>query len=324
MARHSRHSNDRSFFTHKERVDAGYAGHRKEVMGTDCFLPFGHCALSLKAPKDAVATPDGWIYEREYILEYLLTQKLELQAQAKKFEEQEARKARKEDASKHEAQLKELEDFRRQDQALLSEDYSHKRALDRSAEAAARSLILDDRPEKRLRKGELLNIDKAKQRENCFWAKETTQTAAPTELKKVDTAVRCPMSGKKLRAKDLIPVKFEVTDQKMIDHGGDRGVFCCAVLKHPITHQQAYLIKPSGQVVLESVLKDCVYKEMRCPITGKPLKSKDDVMKLQMGGTGFSAHNAVEAKSWSHIRSFAGDSRQQHGHLPKAGYVGLK
>merc|ERR1712000_264326 len=110
-------------------------------------------------------------------------------------------------------------------------------------------------------KGELLNLDKSRQRANCFWIKETTQHAAPAELKKVDTTTRCPLSGKKLRVKDLIPVKFEITDQKMMDRGGDRGVFCCAVSKHPITHQQAVLIKPTGVVVLESVLKDCVLKE---------------------------------------------------------------
>merc|ERR1719161_2680298 len=109
----------------------------------------------------------------------------------------------------------------------------------------------------------------------------------------------------------------------MMDQGGGRGVYCCAISKHPITHQQAVLLKPSGQVVLESTLKDCVYKDMKCPITGKALKGKEDVLKLQMGGTGFAAHNEVEAKSFSHIRSRAGDDRTQQGHLPRAGFVGL-
>merc|ERR1712187_531548 len=98
-------------------------------------------------------------------------------------------------------------------------------------------------------------------------------------------------SGKKLRVKALIPIKFEVTDQKMVDRGGDKGVFCCALSKKPITHQQAVLIKPSGHVVLESTLKEMVMKEMRCPISGKKLKGKEDILKLQMGGTGFQAHN---------------------------------
>lgn len=316
MSRHSKHSNDRSFYTYKERKDAGFAGTRKDILGSDAFLPFGFCALSIKPPKNPVATPEGFIYDRESILEALLHQKVELQAQHKKFEEQERRKARKEDTERQAAALKEVEDFQKAEQGLLSEDTRHKRALEGPKGD-------DDRPEKRLRQGELLVIDKSKQREKSFWAKETTPTAPPSELKKVDLTTRCPMSGKKLRIKDLVPVKFEVTDQKLLESGGGRGVYCCAVSKHPIVHQQAVLLKPSGQVVLESVLKDCVLKEMKCPVTGMKLNGKEDILKLQSGGTGFCAHNDVEAKVFAHIRSFAGDARTQQGHLPRAGFCGL-
>lgn len=324
MSRHSRHSNDRSFHTAKERADAGYAFTQKEILGTDAFLPFGYCGVSLKPPKDPVVTPEGHIYDREFILEALLRQKMDLQAEQKKYEQQEKKKALKAQAGKTEANLRELEDFRKADQALFSVDYSHKRALDRSKEAVERELALDDRPEKRLRKGELLNVDKEAHREKAFWAKENTQTAPAAELKKVDTATRCPISGKKLKVKDLKPIKLELTDQKMYDKGGERGMYCCAVSKHPISYQQAVVLKPSGVVVLESVLKDCVYKDMRCPITGEPVRGKGDVLKLQRGNTGFASHNQVEAKVFNAIRSRLGDDRTQQGHLPKAGYVGLK
>jgi len=317
MGRHSKHSNDRSFYTHKERKDAGFAGTRKEVMGTDCFLPFGYCALSLKPAKDPVVTPDGWIYDREYILESLLQQKVDKQEALKKYEAQELRKARQEQAEKQEQDSREFEEFRQAEQGLLSQDARHKRALTKGGAAE------DERPEKRLRQGELLVVDKAKAREKSFWAPQCTQTAAPADLKKADTAARCPMSGKKLKIKDLIPVKLEVTDQKLMDQGGGRGMFCCAVSKHEISHQQAALLKPSGVVVLESVLQDCVYKDMRCPITNVKLKGKEDVLLLKQGGTGFAAHNEVEAKSFSLLRSFTGDARTQAGHLPKAGFVGL-
>lgn len=319
MSRHSIHSNDRCFFTYKERVDAGFAGTRKEILGTDAFLPFGFCALSLKPPKDPVATPDGWIYDRECILESLLRQKLGLKAQAEKYEEQERKKSRRERTEQTERELQELEEFRKAEQSLLGDDARHKRALQQKAGEDPD----EDSPAKKLRQGELLVIDKAQLREKSFWAKNNTPTAAPAELQRVDTTARCPMSGKKLRVKDLIPLKFEVADQKMLDQGGGRGVFCCAVSKQPITHHQAVALKPSGQVVLESVLKDCVYKDMRCPVTGTALKGEKDVLKLQQGGTGFAAHNETEAKSFSFIRSFTGDARTQSGHLPRAGFVGL-
>lgn len=321
MPRHSKHSNDRNFFSHKERVDAGFAGTRKDVLGTDCFLPFGYCALSLKPPKDPVATPEGVVYDRECILESLLNQKLELQAQAKKFEDQERKKGRKEFRDQREVQEKELEDFKKAEQSLLADDARHGKALEKRLVPGGPD---EDSPAKKLRRGELMVIDKAKHREASFWAPNCTPTGAPAELKSVDTIAKCPMTAKKLRVKDLISLKLEITDQKLHDGGGGRGVFCCAVSKHSITHQQAVVLKPSGVVVLESVLQDCVYKDMVCPVTGKKLKKgKDDVMKLKMGGTGFAAHNEVEAKSFSFIRSYSGDARTQQGHLPRAGFVGL-
>merc|ERR1740130_781710 len=326
MTRHSKHSNDRSFFTALERANAGYSLTKKDVLGSECFLPFGHCGLSLKAPKDAVASPDGHIFEREFILEYLLTKKLELQAAAKKFEDQEKKKARKVDNEKQEEKLRELEDFEKVDQGLLSTDYRHKRALDKAEQGVFGAP--DDEKAKRQKKGALIMIDKDEMTKSCFWATQQTQSAAPAEFKKVDTTVMCPMSGKKLRVKDLLPVKFEVYDQKMMQGGGGTGVFCCAISKHPITHQKAVLIKPSGVVVMESVLKDMVLKDMVCPITSTKLKGKstgkeiwqhEDILQLQAGGTGFRAHNETEAKSYCKLRSRAGDDRTMQGHLPRAG-----
>uniref|UniRef100_A0A7S1RYV0 Nitric oxide synthase-interacting protein zinc-finger domain-containing protein n=1 Tax=Alexandrium catenella TaxID=2925 RepID=A0A7S1RYV0_ALECA len=322
MSRHSQHCNDRSYYSYKERADAGYGKSKKDILGTDCFLPFGYCCLSLKPAKDPVATPDGFIFDREFILESLLTQKIELQQKAKKYEEQERKKDRQELSEKRKEQLKEIEDFQKADQGLLSSDARHKRALERS-DRRVPGAPDDEGPAKRLRDGELLVVDKAKQREKSFWAKETTPNAAPTELTKVDTATRCPMSGKKLKVKDLIPVKFEILDQKTFDSGGGRGFVCCPVSKHSIAHEPVVLLKPSGWVMLESILKDIVYPEMKCPVTGIKLKGKEDVMKLQKGGTGFAAHNKNTAKVWSAIRSRTGDDLRHQGHLPKAGYVGL-
>jgi len=306
------------FFTAKERADAGYSKTRKEVMGTDCFLPFGFCGLSLKAPKDPVATPDGNIFDREAILECLVQQKLEIQAQQKKFDEQERKKEQRLKALDQEDELRQLEEFTRAEQGLLSQDLRHKRALEQ-----AESKGSDGGPEKKLRKGELLKVDKSELRAKSFWTKEFTPTAAPTEIKKVDTSTRCPVTGKKLKVKDLISVKMDVADQKLLDQGGGKGVFCCAVSKNPIVFQQALLLKPSGVVILESVWKDIVSKEMKCPVTGKKLKGEEDILKLTTGGSGFSAHNDVEAKSFSMIRSATGDNRTQQGHLPRAGFAGL-
>merc|ERR1712107_93884 len=188
MGRHSKHSNDRSFFTHKERKEAGFCTSRKEVLGTDAFLPFGYCGLSLKACKDPVTTPDGYIYEREHILQSLLNQKVENAEKLKKYEEQERRKANKEKAVQNKEDNKDVEEFRKAEMAFTSTDYRHKRALDQKDATPVGA------PAEKLRKGELLQVDKSQMVKECFWIKETTQSADPAALTKPDIATRCPLS----------------------------------------------------------------------------------------------------------------------------------
>jgi len=186
-----------------------------------------------------------------------------------------------------------------------------KRNLDLEWEDAVGSPAQVKGQHKRLRKGDTL-------------LQEGATVDAPAPLERVDTTTKCPTSGARLRVRDLIPVKFEVSDQAMFDNGGGRGVFCCAVTKQPIIHQQAVLLKPSGHVVLDSVLADCVYKDKRCPATGVNIRGPCDVLKLQRGGSGFAAHNDVQVKSFVTIRSRTNDDRLPGTHLPAAGYVGLR
>jgi nitric oxide synthase-interacting protein len=332
MTRHSQHANDRTYYSHQERKDAGYAASEKEVLGSDCFLPFGLCAISLKASKDPVATPQGIIFDREAILECLLHQKVTLSAEKDKYDAQEQAKVRALAAEKRKEELREIEEFTNAETAVLAEDPRHKRKAEVLIHSKDRENPNDiyshnwssALPTKKRREGELMVIDKHEMAQSSFWARNATKTAAPSELKKVVVQTTCPVTGKKLRVKDLIPIKLEVIDQKKFEQGGEKGCFCCAISKHAIVHQKAVVIKPSGVVVLESMLKDCVLKDMRCPISGKAIKGMEDILKLKSGETGFSAHNEITAKHFNSIRSRASDDRRAQGHLPKAGYVGLR
>eukprot|EP01138_Halocafeteria_seosinensis_P013334 gb/GECG01013620.1/.p1 GENE.gb/GECG01013620.1/~~gb/GECG01013620.1/.p1 ORF type:complete len:108 (+),score=11.19 gb/GECG01013620.1/:1-324(+) len=100
----------------------------------------------------------------------------------------------------------------------------------------------------------------------------------------------------------LIVIVENVSDRNLLyhDQGGNHfeaGRYCCAVSKKEITNQKVVLLKPSGQVVLESVAKKTVYPEMRCPVTGKKLRDKD-ILPLVPGGTSFASHNEVNAESY--------------------------
>lgn len=304
------------FHSYAERKRAGYAFSKVDRLGTDAFLPFGYCALSCKAPKEAVATPEGHIFDKEHILEYILQKKKDLAEEAQAYGSQEAKKAKKKQEEEAEAKLKELEEFNKLEHGLTSSESRHvvaEKALD------DRLIGTWDKSKPHMRKGELLDRGKIRPElvKGSFWAADATQTSEATEKKKPDI-VRCPISGKKLRVKDLIPVKLEVLNEKAHSQGGERGVFGCALSKRPIVHQQAILIKPSGIVIEETMVKDCILPTMTCPVSGKKLQ-KSDLIKLHQGGSGFSAHNEIEVKRFNHIRSRLGDDRLRESTLGNKG-----
>merc|ERR1712098_643760 len=121
----------------------------------------------------------------------------------------------------------------------------------------------------------------------------------------------CPVSGKPLRLKDLTPINFKLSG----DVRDGAGMYCCSVTAKPITHQVAYLLKPSGHVVLEDTYKRVVKPENRCPISGKKLGPKD-VLKLKSGGTGFCSHNEVESHTVAGYTGL-GHHRESDGRLLK-------
>jgi hypothetical protein len=65
--------------------------------------------------------------------------------------------------------------------------------------------------------------------------------------------VMCPVSGKKLRIKDLTPVKFTATPE------GSGGRFMDPLSKDILTNSGTIVIlKPTGDAMLLSTFKQCV------------------------------------------------------------------
>lgn len=304
------------FYSYNERKRAGYGYSNNEQISTDAFLPFGYCVLSCKVPKDPVASPQGHIFDREHVLEYILAKKSELALQANAYGSQEAMKAEKKRQEEAEEKLKELEEFNKLEHGLLSSEDRHHKA---DAKEVDRLIGTWDKSKPHMRKGELLDRGKILPElvKGSFWAASATQTAEAKDKEKPDV-VRCPITGKKLRMKDLIPLKLEILNDKAHKAGGERGVFCCALSKRPIVHQQAVLLKPSGIVIEETMVKDCILPTMTCPITGIKLQ-KSDIMKLHKGDSGFSAHNETQVKKMNTIRSRGGDDRLRESTLGTKG-----
>ncbi|KAF4033873.1 Zinc-finger of nitric oxide synthase-interacting protein [Phytophthora infestans] len=284
MSRHSKNATATTHFTYRERVAAGH-GTLKRRFGRDSQLSFGVCCLCLATThsRSPLVSPGGFVYCKECIYSNLLAQKRSIQENVAAYE-----------------RFMETQDRKQQDEVLQKERETLQKALN-AAEGAisgkatrtldqARALATQKLKEKVDR---ATDDDKREaMKKTSFWIPDCTPTQE-TKVDKPDTKTRDPMSLDEMKLKHLMPVKFE-WDTSAAD---GKPKVLCAVTKKEISHHRAVLLRPSGQVILESCLKDMVLPTMTCPVTGLKLRKKD-IVYLQAGGTGFSAHSTVEAKKY--------------------------
>ena len=91
MTRHARNCTAGTVYTYHERKKdtqkSGY-GSKAVRLGKDSVKNFDCCSLTLQPCREPVVTPDGFLYDREAILECLLHQKTEAARKMKAFEKQ--------------------------------------------------------------------------------------------------------------------------------------------------------------------------------------------------------------------------------------------
>lgn len=95
MTRHSKNATAGPTYTyHEKNKDSKQSGYgTKDVrLSKDAIKEFDCCSLSLQPCRNPVITPDGWIYEKEAILEYILHKKMENAKLLKQFEKQKDQK----------------------------------------------------------------------------------------------------------------------------------------------------------------------------------------------------------------------------------------
>ncbi|KAF0686627.1 Aste57867_21574 [Aphanomyces stellatus] len=279
MSRHSKNNTATHHFTYREKAAAGH-GTLKRRYGKDSQLAFGCCCLCLKPimeKEEPLATPCGYLYCKGCIYANLLAQKQQIKLDIAAYEAQEEGKLAKEDAAKLVEERKLLESTLGVNRQV---DYM-KTAEERAKLQLSSKIDLETHAEKA---HEL--------KRTSFWVPGFTPTAEVT-LAKPDEFTKDPMSGKALKLKQLMPVHLKRSDEET----KGESVVMCAVSNKAITHQLPVLLRPSGQVMMESLLKDMVLPTMTCPISGLKLRQKD-IVTLQAGGSSFSAHSTVEAKKY--------------------------
>ncbi|GAB1292047.1 Nitric oxide synthase-interacting protein [Apodemus speciosus] len=285
MTRHGKNCTAGAVYTyHEKKKDTAASGYGTQSirLSRDAVKDFDCCCLSLQPCHDPVVTPDGYLYEREAILEYILHQKREIARQMKAYEKQ--RGARREEQ-------KELQRAVAQDQVrgfLEKEAAIVSRPLNPFVPKAATSASTDgDQPGPSVGP---LGKDKDKDKAlPSFWIPSLTPEAKATKLEKPSRTVTCPMSGKPLRMSDLTSVRFTQLDDS-VDRVGlitrsER--YVCAVTRDSLSNATpCAVLRPSGAVVTLECVEKLIRKDMVDPVNGDTLTERD-IIVLQRGGTGF-------------------------------------
>ena len=260
MSRHGKNCTAGAVYTYHEKMKdskSGGYGLQRVRLTKDSIKEFNACCLTLQPCRDPVVTPEGYLYEREAILECLLKQKKDYSRKLKAWERQNKRE--EEDNAKIEngEALSKLIKFKQTEGRILPSS--------------------SEQSQTRTKNDELVN---------SFWIPSLTPQAFKEKVPKPDKSTYCLMSGNPLSIRDLISVRFKPLK-------GEVNRFECAVTGDILGNSvPCSVLKPTGDVVTT----ECVNKlirpdlkeigEMIHPISGETLE-ECDIIKLQRGGTGF-------------------------------------
>lgn len=282
MTRHSRNCTAGTVYSYHERKkdqsESGY-GSKQLRFGKDSVKEFDCCCLTLQPCRNPVVTKDGYLYDKEAIITYILQKKKEIARKLKEYEKQ------KQKAKANAEEIRKLEEAEKV-----------KKFSSRTLEAPSLKA-----PEPGTSSGQSLsNMKDGKNKQlPSFWVPALTPDAAPKMEEKPDEKVRCPMSGKPIKLKDLIEVNF--TDIKDRDSKtsliNKQARYVCAVTNDVLGNSvPAAVLRTSGCVVTMDCVEKLIKKDMLDPINGKPLTEKDIII-LQRGASGFSGSGlTLEAK----------------------------
>lgn len=257
MTRHGRNATASAVYSYHERkkdTAEGSYGTQEVTISRDSARNFDCCCLTLQPCTDPVVTPEGYLYEREAILTNLLKQKRQIIKQEKAY-------------------AKQVKD--------------KKAAAD---ESSATEKFLNDQSS-----SSAIQVNKSKapghssHKLNNFWVNDLQGHAHKDDIRKPDTKTYCPISGKQLKLKDLVTVKFT----PLANQEGPSSLLCrttrymCAVSHDTLSNAATCVVlRPTGNVITLNCYDQLVKEVMMEPLTGDKLKEKDIII-LKRGSTGY-------------------------------------
>lgn len=150
-----------------------------------------------------------------------------------------------------------------------------------------------------------------------FWA-PSAMPEAEVRIEKPDMTTLCPSSGKKLKLKDLIQLKFTPVP------GGQPHEYMDPITRDPFTNaSHLVVLKSTGDVFLEETWDKCIKPDGF--YDGKSV-CDDDVLELKRGGTGYAKHNSdeIEASKFHHLGPGSGLADRRGQTAAGSSLFGLK
>lgn len=280
MTRHGKNCTAGAVYTyHEKKKDTASSGYGTQSirLGKDAIKDFDCCCLSLQPCKDPVVTPDGYLYEKQAILEYILHQKTEIAKKMKAYEKQkQAQKSSSQIESKS-VEREKVEKFKTSENTIVSKPINPFTSKESEKKSSADGSSGES------------SIASSSKSLPSFWIPSLTPEAKPTLLKKPSKTVLCPMSGRPIKMNDLINVRFTPLDPSLdrvaLLTRQDR--YVCAVTRDVLGNSvPCSVLRSSGAVVTQECVEKLIRKDMIDPMSGDKLSDKD-IIYLQRGGTGF-------------------------------------
>lgn len=255
-------------------------GTERQRLAKESLKSFDCCSLTLQPCALPVITKEGYLFDKEAILQYIITKKNEFNRKMREFEKQK------------QSDVQELADIAAAENRVKLENFvktekNIKIGLNLPGPSTSSSSSLSN-----------MTGDK-KHNLPSFWVPSQTPDSGKAKMEKPDSTIYCPVSGKVLKVKDLIDVKFALANpnstQPLV---AQEHPYICAVTKDTLTNAVPLaVLRPTGDVVTMDCVEKVIRKDMIHPLTNQKLTDKD-IIPLQRGGTGFaSAGNSLEAQN---------------------------
>eukprot|EP00386_Alphamonas_edax_P010505 GDKI01033885.1.p1 GENE.GDKI01033885.1~~GDKI01033885.1.p1 ORF type:complete len:290 (+),score=74.29 GDKI01033885.1:106-975(+) len=285
MTRHSKNSTANAVFTYAERSKME-SGSIKARLGADSMRKFESCWLCLRPSVKPVCTPQGYIYCHQCIILNAGEQKKQMAEDMEKWEAQKAKQEKEEQTKLLQEKSKDIADFLQANEGVAgnkgwagSGNGNGNGSQTAAGGAGSKKIEFAERK------------SKLEETKSNFWLSEQAPKADPKAVKEPRKHLICPISGNPLKLKELTHLKPETTTDNT-----ETTRWICPISKKMITHQKAAALKETGQVFLTECLEKYVMGK-KGYLGDKEVTSKD-IIHLIPGGTGFSAHNKVEAESY--------------------------